>query len=76
LPTLLPTLLPRPTVGDIARKEVFDRIEGRPTLKISGPQGGPIETVSYDLKKLSAEKIKTIRAILAGAIVNEAEQGT
>ena len=46
--------------GDVARREVFDRIEGRPTLKIAGPTGGPIETVTYDLKKLSAEKIKTI----------------
>jgi hypothetical protein len=56
------------TVGDVARREVFDGIEGRPTLKISGPQGGPIETVTYDLKRLSAEKIKTIRAILAEAV--------
>jgi hypothetical protein len=51
-----------------ARREVFDRIEGRPTLKIAGPTGGPIETVTYDLKKLSTEKIKTIRAILAEAV--------
>ena len=54
--------------GDVARKEVFDRIEGRRTLKIAGPTGGPIKTVTYDLKKLSAEKIKTIRAILAEAV--------
>ena len=54
--------------GDVARREVFDRVEGRPTLKIAGPTGGPIETVTYDLKKLSAEKVKTIRAILAEAV--------
>jgi hypothetical protein len=54
--------------GDVARKEVFDRIEGRPTLKIAGPTGGPIETVTYDLKKLSVEKIRLIRAILAEAV--------
>lgn len=54
--------------GDQARKEVFDRIEGRPTLKIAGSTGGPVETISYDLKKLSTEKIKTIRATLAEAV--------
>lgn len=54
--------------GDVARRDVFDRIEGRPTLKITCPTGGPIETVTYDLKKLLAEKIKTIRAILAEAV--------
>ena len=48
---------------------VFDRIEGRPTLKISGPQGGPIETVSYDFSKLPTEKIRLIRTILAEAVV-------
>lgn len=56
-------------VGDNARKEVFDRIEGRPTLKIGGPTGGPIETVTYDLKKLSVEKIRLMRALLAEAAV-------
>ncbi len=54
--------------GGCRAAEVFDRIEGRPTLKIPGPTGGPIETVTYDLKKLSPEKIKTIRAILAEAV--------
>ena len=61
------------TTGDVARREVFDRVEGRPTLKISGPQGGPIEVVRYDLKKLSAEKIRLMREILAEAAVGEAE---
>jgi hypothetical protein len=60
--------------GDVARREVFDRIEGRPTLKISGPTGGPIETVTYDLKKLSAEKIRLVRSLLAEAIVRESEK--
>jgi hypothetical protein len=57
-----------------ARREVFDRIEGRPTLKIAGPTGGPIETMTYDLKKLSAEKIRLIRDTLADAVVGEAER--
>ncbi len=58
--------------GDVARKEVFDRIEGRPTLKITGAQDGPIETITYDLKKLSVEKIRLILALLAEAPVGEA----
>lgn len=61
------------SAGDNARKEAFDRIEGRPTLKIAGPTGGPIETISYDLKKLTREKIRLIRTILAEAEV-EAEK--
>lgn len=56
--------------GDNARKEVFDRIEGRPTLKIAGPTGGPIETITYNLKKLTSEKMRLIRALL----VAEAEK--
>ena len=57
------------TVGDVARREVFDRIEGQADRSRSaGPTGGPIETVTYDLKKLSVEKIRTIRAILAEAV--------
>lgn len=59
--------------GDNARKEVFDRVEGRPTLKIAGPTSGPIETVTYDLKKLTSEKIRLIRTILAEAVVTELE---
>ena len=57
--------------GDVARREVFDRVEGRPTLKIASPTGGPIEVVQYDLKKLSAEKIRLMREILAEAAVGE-----
>lgn len=55
-----------------ARREVFDRTEGRPTLKLAGPSGGPIETISHDPKKLSAEKIRLMREILAEAAVSEA----
>lgn len=62
------------SAGDVARREVFDRIEGRPMLKIAGPTGGPIEVVQYDLKKLSAEKIRLMRDILAEASVTEAGQ--
>ena len=61
------------TVGDVARREVFDRIEGRSTLKMAGPTGGPIEVVQYDLKKLSAEKIRVMHEILAETAVGEAE---
>ena len=61
------------SAGDNARKEVFDRIEGRPTLKIAGPTGGPIETITHDLKKLTSEKIRLIRTILAEAVVTELE---
>lgn len=62
------------SAGDNARKEVFDRIEGRPTLKIAGPTGGPIETITYDLKKLTTEKIRLIRTTLAEAVVTEVEK--
>jgi len=37
-------------------------------------QGGPIETITYDLKKLSIEKIRLIREILAKAIIGEAKK--
>ena len=56
-------------MGDVTRREVFDRIEGRPTLKIAGTTGGPVETVTYDLTKLPTEKIRLIRTILAEAVV-------
>jgi hypothetical protein len=59
--------------GDVARKEVLDRIEGRPALKIAGSTGGPIETVSYDLKKLTTERIRLLRTLLVEAVVVEAE---
>lgn len=34
------------SAGDVARREVFDRVEGRPTLKIAGATGGPVEAVT------------------------------
>jgi len=60
--------------GDNARKEVFDRIEGRPTLKIAGPTGETVEHVVYYLKRLSTEKILLIREPLAQTVVTETER--
>ena len=39
------------------------------------PTGGPIETITYDLKKLTSEKIRWFRAILVEAVVAEADKG-
>jgi hypothetical protein len=38
------------------------------------PDRGPIETITYDLKKLTTEKIRLIRTILAEAVVTEVEK--
>lgn len=41
------------------RREVRDRIEGKPTMKISGPDGGPfqMQNVPLDLKKLTDQEL-------------------
>ena len=51
-----------------ARGEVFDRIEGRPDAQDRWPDRRTDRDRNLRSKKLSAEKIKTIRAILAEAI--------
>jgi hypothetical protein len=56
------------TRGDAMAIARWQMADGKPRIQISGPHGGPIETVTYDLKRLSVEKIRLIRAILAEAV--------
>lgn len=52
--------------ADTARKDINDRVEGKPLQKIVGAEGGPIE-VKYDYSQLSSEDLKAIIAKLEKA---------
>lgn len=45
--------------ADTARKDINDRVEGKPLQKIVGAEGGPVE-VRYDYSQLQTEDLKAI----------------
>lgn len=64
--------------GDVAAiKEIADRLDGKSTQPISGPNGGPIQTVS--LTNMSSDDLERLEALfgpLAGLAGDDAEDDT
>lgn len=50
----------------VASGMLLDRVEGKPVQAISGPDGGPIQTV--DLSKLSVEQLEELERIRKAAL--------
>ena len=57
----------------IARWQMAD---GKPRIQISGPEDGPIQLQSFDLKKLTTEELRQWRELaVKAAIQQESSEG-
>jgi hypothetical protein len=48
------------------RSDFYDRVEGRPTIKIAGPDGGPLQVErTVNIKKFSTEQLRLWRELMS-----------
>ncbi len=61
-----------------AATQLLDRIDGRPhastEVQVTGPNGGPIQSASLDLSKLTADEFSTIRQLMVKARLENSEK--
>jgi hypothetical protein len=57
--------------GDFMVKTMWEQNDGRPTLKIVGPDDGPLQVQQVDYKNLSTDELKLLRELIAKATTKE-----
>jgi hypothetical protein len=57
--------------GDFIIKTMWEQNDGRPTLKIVGPDDGPLQVQQVDYKNLSTDELKLLRELIAKATTKE-----
>jgi hypothetical protein len=60
--------------GDAMAIARWQMADGRPRIQISGPEGGPIEMRTMDLKKLTVEELRLWRELAIKAAIDESEE--
>ena len=64
------------TRGDAMAIARWQMADGKPRIQISGPEDGPIQLQSFDLKKLTTEELRQWRELaVKAAIPQEAGEG-
>jgi hypothetical protein len=61
------------TRGDAMAIARWQMADGKPRIQISGPEGGPIQLQSFDLKKLTDQELRLWRELAIKAAITPAE---
>lgn len=62
--------------GDKMAQLIWEMIDGKPTVRLAGADGGPIDITDrrFDLSKLDEDELRTLRQMLLKAAATEEEQ--